>query len=78
MRDDESPRATAEKARRDEGFAEAERVRREASLAATPAERLAWLEEAIAFAWAAGALKPRTPPPEWDDVLAAADAASRG
>jgi hypothetical protein len=29
----------------------------ESTLAATPAQRLAWLEEALAFAYRAGALK---------------------
>lgn len=33
----------------------------EASLAATPSQRLAWLEEALAFAYRVGALKVRTP-----------------
>jgi hypothetical protein len=28
----------------------------EASIAATPSQRLAWLEEALAFAWKVGAL----------------------
>ena len=32
------------------------------SLAATPSERLAWLEEALAFAYRVGALKVRTLP----------------
>lgn len=35
----------------------------EASLAATPAQRLEWLEEALELAWAAGAL-PGAPPPK--------------
>ena len=30
-----------------------------ATLAATPAQRLAWLEEALCVAYASGALKPR-------------------
>ena len=30
-----------------------------ATLAATPAQRLAWLEEALRLAYASGALKPR-------------------
>ena len=30
-----------------------------ATLVATPAQRLAWLEEALKFAYASGALKPR-------------------
>ena len=30
-----------------------------ATLAATPAQRLAWLEEALQLAYASGALKPR-------------------
>ena len=32
-----------------------------ATLAATPAQRLAWLEEALRLAYASGALKPREP-----------------
>lgn len=32
-----------------------------ATLAATPAQRLAWLEEALRIAYASGALKPRLP-----------------
>lgn len=40
----------------DAGWDGAERYHLERSLAATPAERLAWLEAAIAFAWQAGAL----------------------
>ena len=31
-----------------------------ATLAATPAQRLAWLEEALQLAYASGALKPRS------------------
>ena len=31
-----------------------------ASMAATPTQRLAWLEEALHVAYASGALKPRT------------------
>ena len=31
----------------------------ESSLAATPEQRLRWLEEALAFAYRVGALKPR-------------------
>ena len=31
----------------------------DATLAATPAQRLAWLEEALRLAYASGALKPR-------------------
>ncbi len=48
----------------DAGWAGAERFRLERWLDATPAERLAWLEEAIALAWRSGALPPadeRTP-----------------
>ncbi len=33
--------------------------RLDATLAATPAQRLAWLEEALRVAYASGALKPR-------------------
>lgn len=40
----------------------------EASLAATPAQRIAWLEEALQLAYATGALKPRAflTKEEWD------------
>jgi hypothetical protein len=38
------------------GWEDQESNRLEASLAATPAQRLAWLEEAIELAWATGAL----------------------
>jgi hypothetical protein len=37
-------------------FRAAEDQTLEASLAATPSQRLAWLEEALAFAWKVGAL----------------------
>ena len=33
----------------------------DATLAATPAQRLAWLEEALRLAYASGALKPKEP-----------------
>lgn len=41
---------------------------RNASLAATPAQRLAWLDEALRLAYATGALKPRKflTQEEWD------------
>jgi hypothetical protein len=41
---------------------------RNASLAATPAQRLAWLDEALQLAYATGALKPRKflTQEEWD------------
>jgi hypothetical protein len=42
-------------------FRSAEDHSLEASLAATPAQRLAWLEEALAFAYKVGAL-PRSSP----------------
>jgi hypothetical protein len=35
-----------------------------ATLAATPAQRLAWLEEALRLAYVSGALKPRKPSQE--------------
>lgn len=38
------------------GWEEKEANRLEASLSATPAQRLAWLEEAIELAWETGAL----------------------
>lgn len=39
-----------------------------ATLTATPAQRLAWLEEALHLAYASGALKPRKPisQEEWE------------
>ena len=37
-----------------------------ATLAATPAQRLAWLEEALRLAYASGALKPKTFIRDWD------------
>ncbi len=39
-----------------------------ATLSATPAQRLAWLEEALQLAYASGALKPRSPiaQSDWD------------
>lgn len=37
-----------------------------ATLAATPAQRLAWLEEGLRLAYASGALKPREFIQEWD------------
>jgi hypothetical protein len=39
-----------------------------ATLSATPAQRLAWLEEALGLAYASGALKPRKPiaKEEWE------------
>jgi hypothetical protein len=37
-----------------------------ATLSATPAQRLAWLEEALRLAYASGALKPRRFIREWD------------
>jgi hypothetical protein len=40
----------------DGSFEAAEQHRRDGALAATPSQRLAWLEEAIAFAARAGAL----------------------
>lgn len=40
------------------------------SLAATPAQRIAWLEEALQLAYATGALKPRRflTKEEWDSM----------
>lgn len=55
-----------EKAWRDAGFLAAEMATLELSLRATPAQRLDWLEEAIQFAWAAGAFTPRQVPPGWE------------
>lgn len=43
-------------------FRDAEEWTFEASLAATPSQRLAWLEQALAFAYKVGALK--AVPPE--------------
>lgn len=63
---------TAEGRPRDERETGWEAHRREklvAGLALTPAQRLAWLEEAIAFAHRAGALPRRpTPPTGRDDT----------
>lgn len=56
----------AEKSRRDAGFAAAEQATREAGWALSPAERLEWLERAIAFAWSAGVVRRREPPAGWD------------
>lgn len=42
-------------------FRAAEHHALEASAAATPSQRLAWLEEALAFAYEMGALPPRDP-----------------
>ena len=51
-------------------WAGTERAQLEAALAATPEQRLAWLEEAMRLAHACGALVPqagdRTPPSEND------------
>lgn len=41
------------------GFRDAEEQALEASLAATPSQRLRWLEQAIEFAWKVGALPER-------------------
>jgi hypothetical protein len=43
-------------------FAAVEEWTLEASLAATPSQRLAWLEQALAFAYKVGALKVDDPP----------------
>ncbi|MFP4615916.1 MAG: hypothetical protein ACLFRB_08560 [Thiohalorhabdus sp.] len=40
------------------GWADAERLRREAFLLRTPAQRLQWLQDALELAYAAGALEP--------------------
>jgi hypothetical protein len=40
----------------------------DAMLAATPTQRLAWLEEALRLAYASGALKPREFIRGWDAV----------
>lgn len=45
-------------------FTAAEERALESSLAATPSERLKWLEEALAFAYRVGALKSREQPPD--------------
>ena len=47
-------------------FASAAQRTLAASLAATPSQRLAWLEEALAFAYRVGALKVRTMPERRD------------
>lgn len=46
-------------------FAAAAESTFEASLAATPSQRLAWLEQALAFAYKVGALKVKEPPEDW-------------
>lgn len=43
-------------------FAAAAERTLDASLAATPSQRLAWLEQALAFAYKVGALKVDDPP----------------
>ena len=57
-----------EKAWRDAGFLAAEMATLELSLRATAAQRLEWLEQAIQFAWAAGAFTPRPVPAGWEVV----------
>ncbi|KPV41751.1 hypothetical protein AN478_01415 [Thiohalorhabdus denitrificans] len=42
------------------GWADAERLRQEAFLLRTPAQRLKWLQDALELAYAAGALEPPT------------------
>ncbi len=46
-----------------------------ATMAATPAQRLAWLEEAIQLAYASGALKPKRliSQEEWDAMGSSAE-----
>jgi hypothetical protein len=64
----------ADKGEEDSGEAQAEQwdasdqSLRSATLMATPAQRLAWLEEALRLAYASGALKPRKflTQEEWD------------
>ena len=55
MTDRDTPHSTAS-AEWNGDFRAAEDHTLEASLAATPSQRLAWLEEALAFAWRVGAL----------------------
>ena len=45
------------------GWEDQERNALEASMAATPLQRLEWLEEMLELAWEVGAL-PEVPPPE--------------
>jgi len=47
---------------RPDGWADHERIQLKANLATTPQERLKWLEQAIRFAHASGALPRRDPP----------------
>ncbi|MGE0275102.1 MAG: hypothetical protein AB7G68_00985 [Nitrospiraceae bacterium] len=54
---EEAPQADSDAV--DQGFLDA-------MLAATPAQRLAWLEEALRLAYASGALKPRGFIREWN------------
>ena len=63
-----SPRPkTARSCACDAGFAEGELATLRLSLAATPAQRLEWLEQVLELAWAAGAIDPPRPPAEWSD-----------
>ncbi|MFA9462464.1 hypothetical protein [Thiohalorhabdus methylotrophus] len=43
------------------GWADADRLRREAFLLRTPAQRLKWLQDALELAYHAGALDPPAP-----------------
>lgn len=56
------------------GWEDQEQLGLEASMAATPAQRLEWLEEALALAWASGALPRR----EREDPADSADGADQG
>lgn len=54
----------------DGGYEAHERRQREAWLRSTPAQRLEWLEQAIAFAHRAGALGPATGSDDRGETLA--------
>ncbi len=56
------------------GWADADRLRREAFLRRTPAQRLAWLTEALELAYTFGALAPPVAPGAGDETGPAPDA----
>jgi hypothetical protein len=57
-----------------EGWNAADKNLLAATLSATPAQRLAWLEEALLLAYASGALKPRAliTKDDWDEASSGA------
>ena len=56
------PRSATAREHLDRAFAEAESARIDAAIAATPLQRLEWLEEAIELAWRGGAVRSLVPP----------------